>query len=78
MLALNRINKIHNTKLQLESILFQIVDPWGAVIAQCAEKTGIAVAEIDLALLEKVRKNMPCEEHRRTDLYSNMECQKSI
>jgi predicted amidohydrolase len=55
-----------------------IVDPWGAVIAQCAEKTGIAVAEIDLALLEKVRKNMPCEEHRRTDLYSNMECQKSI
>lgn len=55
-----------------------IVDPWGAVIAQCAEKTGIAVAEIDLALLEKVRKNMPCEEHRRTDLYSNMEYQKSV
>ncbi|TGZ57544.1 deaminated glutathione amidase [Temnothorax longispinosus] len=55
-----------------------IVDPWGAVIAQCAEKTGIAIAEIDLALLEKVRKNMPCGEHRRTDLYSTMECQKSI
>lgn len=55
-----------------------IVDPWGAVIAQCAEKTGIAVAEIDLTLLEKVRKNMPCEEHRRTDLYSNMEYQKSV
>lgn len=51
-----------------------IVDPWGAVIAQCAEKTGIAVVEIDLALLEKVRTNMPCEKHRRTDLYSNMEC----
>ncbi|XP_011876098.1 PREDICTED: nitrilase homolog 1 isoform X1 [Vollenhovia emeryi] len=51
-----------------------IVDPWGAVVAQCAEKTGVAVAEIDLALLEKIRKNMPCEEHRRTDLYSRMEC----
>ncbi|XP_014474246.1 PREDICTED: nitrilase homolog 1 [Dinoponera quadriceps] len=49
-----------------------IVDPWGAVVAQCAEKTGIATAEIDLELLEKVRKNMPCEEHRRTDLYSKM------
>lgn len=46
-----------------------IVDPWGAIIAQCAEKTGIALAEIDLVLLEKIRKNMPCEEHRRTDLY---------
>ncbi|XP_032671126.1 nitrilase and fragile histidine triad fusion protein NitFhit isoform X2 [Odontomachus brunneus] len=55
-----------------------IVDPWGAVVAQCAEKTGIATAEIDLDLLEKVRKNMPCEEHRRTDLYSKMECQKPI
>ncbi|KAL6435052.1 hypothetical protein ACFW04_005269 [Cataglyphis niger] len=50
-----------------------IVDPWGAVIAQCAEKTSIAVAEIDLTLLEKIRQNMPCEKHRRTDLYSNME-----
>lgn len=60
------------------SNLLQIVDPWGAVVAQCAEKTGIAMAEIDLDLLEKVRKNMPCEEHRRTDLYSKMECQKSI
>ncbi|XP_020284767.1 nitrilase homolog 1 isoform X2 [Pseudomyrmex gracilis] len=53
-----------------------IVDPWGAVVAQCAEKTGIAIAEIDLALLERVRKNMPCEEHRRTDLYSKMEMPK--
>ncbi|XP_036142693.1 nitrilase and fragile histidine triad fusion protein NitFhit isoform X3 [Monomorium pharaonis] len=51
-----------------------IVDPWGAVIAQCAEKTGIVVAEVDLVLLEKVRKNMPCEEHRRIDLYSKMGC----
>ncbi|XP_015608757.1 nitrilase and fragile histidine triad fusion protein NitFhit [Cephus cinctus] len=46
-----------------------IIDPWGAVIAQCAEKTGIAVAEIDLEILNKIRKNMPCDEHRRTDLY---------
>ncbi|GAB1868724.1 Nitrilase-like protein 1 [Camponotus japonicus] len=50
-----------------------IVDPWGTVIAQCAEKTGIAIAEIDLALLEQVRKNMPCEKHRRIDLYPSME-----
>jgi len=54
---------------------FQIVDPWGTIIAQCADKMGIAMAEIDLALLEKIRKNMPCEQHRRNDLYSRMECQ---
>lgn len=57
----------------MKFIIFQIVDPWGAVITQCAEKTSIAVAEIDLTLLEKIRQNMPCEKHRRTDLYSNME-----
>ncbi|KAG7207850.1 hypothetical protein KM043_009451 [Ampulex compressa] len=49
-----------------------IVDPWGTVIAQCMEKTGIAIAEIDLDLLEQVRKNMPCENHRRIDLYPKM------
>jgi len=61
----------------MKFVYFQIVDPWGAVIAQCAEKTGIAIAEVDLALLEKIRKNMPCEKHRRTDLYSKMEYHKS-
>lgn len=51
-----------------------IIDPWGTVLAQCAEKIGIAVAEIDLDLLAKIRKNMPCKEHRRKDLYSLMTC----
>ncbi|KAL0106180.1 hypothetical protein PUN28_016120 [Cardiocondyla obscurior] len=63
----------HNTK-RVSWGHAMIVDPWGTVITQCAEKTGIAIAEIDIALLEKVRKNMPCEEHRRTDLYPRMEC----
>ncbi|XP_034947967.1 deaminated glutathione amidase isoform X2 [Chelonus insularis] len=49
-----------------------IIDPWGTIIAQCSEKIGIAVAEIDLQLLEKIRKNMPCDNHRRTDLYPLM------
>ncbi|XP_048511927.1 deaminated glutathione amidase isoform X2 [Athalia rosae] len=49
-----------------------IIDPWGTVIAQCGDKTGIALAEIDLELLNRVRKNMPCENHRRTDLYSEL------
>ncbi|KAG5329010.1 NFT1 protein, partial [Acromyrmex heyeri] len=54
-----------------------IVDPWGTIIAQCTDKLGIAMAEIDLTLLEKIRKDMPCEQHRRNDLYSRMEYRKS-
>lgn len=50
-----------------------VIDPWGTIIAQCGEKTGIAVAAIDLDLLQQIRKNMPCENHRRTDLYPPME-----
>ncbi|KAL7292399.1 deaminated glutathione amidase [Trichogramma pretiosum] len=46
-----------------------IIDPWGTIIAQCMEKQGVAVAEIDLDIIDKVRRNMPNEQHRRTDLY---------
>ena len=46
-----------------------IIDPWGSVIAQCSEGEGIASAYIDLAYLEKLRKNMPVWNHRRHDLY---------
>ncbi|XP_008216975.1 deaminated glutathione amidase isoform X1 [Nasonia vitripennis] len=49
-----------------------IVDPWGTVVAQCMEKQGVAVAEIDLDIVNKVRRNMPNEQHRRTDLYPAM------
>lgn len=49
-----------------------IIDPWGTVIAQCSEKTDLALAEIDLQLLKQIRENMPCENHRRTDLYPKM------
>ncbi|XP_057340790.1 deaminated glutathione amidase isoform X2 [Microplitis mediator] len=50
-----------------------IVDPWGTIIAQCSEKTGIAIGEIDLKLLNKIRDNMPCNKHRRTDLYPSID-----
>ena len=47
-----------------------IIDPWGAIIAQCSEGEGVSSAYIDLDNLEKVRKNMPVWSHRRNDLYS--------
>jgi len=46
-----------------------IIDPWGAVIAQCSEGEGIASAYIDLEYLAKIRRDMPVSQHRRYNLY---------
>lgn len=47
-----------------------IVNPWGQVVAQLGgefEEPQIATAEIDMELLEKVRREVPLL--RRTDIY---------
>lgn len=36
-----------------------LVDPWGTVTALAADRPGITVGEIDLAYLEKVRRELP-------------------
>ena len=45
-----------------------IVDPWGDIIAQCSDKEGYIMCEIDLGYLDRVRSNMNCLSHIRTDL----------
>lgn len=42
-----------------------IVDPWGQVVAMVADGPGVALAEIDLRRLERVRSAMPVIDHRR-------------
>jgi deaminated glutathione amidase len=42
-----------------------IVDPWGQVIASVSDGPGLAVAEIDLARLVRVRRALPALDHRR-------------
>jgi deaminated glutathione amidase len=42
-----------------------VVDPWGLVTARASEGEGLAVAELDLALLARVRANLPALKHRR-------------
>ncbi|XP_049815190.1 nitrilase and fragile histidine triad fusion protein NitFhit [Schistocerca nitens] len=49
-----------------------VVDPWGVVIAQCYEGTNMALAEIDLKYVDKVRTSMPVWQHRRLDLYPEL------
>ena len=42
-----------------------IVDPWGRVVASLKSEVGVAIAEVDLALLNKVRSEMPLLAQRR-------------
>ena len=42
-----------------------IVDPWGNVVARIADGTGLALAEIDLDHVRRVREAMPVASHRR-------------
>ena len=45
-----------------------LVDPWGQVLAELDAGPGVVAADIDLAYLNKLRKNMPLHEHRRFDV----------
>ncbi|CAJ0628228.1 1338_t:CDS:2 [Entrophospora sp. SA101] len=49
-----------------------IIDPWGTVLARCPDTSdpSIALAEIDLNRLNKIRREMPVLSHRRTDLFN--------
>jgi predicted amidohydrolase len=42
-----------------------IVDPWGTVLARAGDDEGIAVAELDGAVLARVRRELPALAHRR-------------
>jgi predicted amidohydrolase len=42
-----------------------VVDPWGLVTARCSEGEGVAVADLDLTLLERIRQTLPALQHRR-------------
>lgn len=41
-----------------------IIDPWGVILADAGEMTGVAIAEINPARLEQVRRQMPSLQHR--------------
>jgi deaminated glutathione amidase len=42
-----------------------IIDPWGTVLAQAPDTVGIAVADLDLERLEKIREELPSLANRR-------------
>jgi predicted amidohydrolase len=42
-----------------------IVDPWGAIVAQVPDGEGVAVAELDFARLDRLRRELPALAHVR-------------
>jgi deaminated glutathione amidase len=42
-----------------------VVDPWGLVTARASEGEGLAVAPVDPDLQARIRRNLPCLQHRR-------------
>lgn len=46
-----------------------IIDPWGTVIAESSDSEGVVVADLDFALLRKIRKQLPSLANRRPSAY---------
>jgi predicted amidohydrolase len=44
-----------------------IVDPWGAVLAQVPDGEGVALADLDFARQDRLRRELPALSHRRLD-----------
>jgi predicted amidohydrolase len=42
-----------------------IIDPWGNLLASLDDEVGVAVAEIDLSMIDQVRAKMPVAKHRK-------------
>ncbi len=42
-----------------------IIDPWGQVVAMAPDGVGLALAEIDSTRVDRVRRGMPVQAHRR-------------
>lgn len=46
-----------------------IVDPWGRVLARLGDEPGHAVAMLDYAEQDAIKRRVPLLEHRRTEVY---------
>lgn len=50
-----------------------IIDPWGTIVSEVSDvdvgKASLALADIDLELVQKVRKDMPLWSQRRPDVF---------
>ncbi|KAI9473097.1 carbon-nitrogen hydrolase [Coemansia mojavensis] len=63
----------HNTKRSSYGDAM-VVDPWGTVVARCSRNSlepALAIAEINLDYLDKIRREMPVFDHKRPDIFGD-------
>lgn len=46
-----------------------VIDPWGKTLAQMNREEGVLTCNLDLSLVDRVRKKVTCFDDRRSDLY---------
>ena len=50
-----------------------IVDPWGTIVAQAPDRVGIGIAELDLARVRSIRRQIPVLAKRRPHAAARVE-----
>lgn len=48
-----------------------IANPWGTIVGMAGEGEEILYADMDLAQVDKIRRELPLLQHRRTDVYES-------
>ena len=46
-----------------------VIDPWGRIVAEAGDEERILYADLSADILKKTRKQIPCLENQREDLY---------
>ena len=47
-----------------------IVDPWGRLLSRLGVEEGVAAADLNFLELQRIRRQLPALQHRRSDLFS--------
>jgi predicted amidohydrolase len=63
VLAAAQWGKHYGTRVSYGHAL--ICDPWGCVVAECSDGEGVAVADLDPAIVARARTELPSLKHRR-------------
>ncbi len=67
MVSANRVGKDSMSEFSGGSL---VIDPWGEDVCKLSDKEDVAICDIDLSLVDRVRKKIPVLSDRREDVYS--------
>ncbi|PJF23113.1 MAG: carbon-nitrogen hydrolase [Phototrophicales bacterium] len=70
MIGVNTVGQIGETVFGGHSM---IVDPWGKIVVEAGETEQLITAEIELDLIDDVRKRIPVFEDRRPETYESID-----